>query len=244
LPEYTAEKLAENFPNRVDQMLLSGPYTPAYLARAYRDAAKDLEGQRDRLRAALARITHIGPLGVDTYPECYRRMRAIAEEALSGEPASAHETSERCHFRAFGRFACELPKGHAGDHTCRLPEDPPPQPSAAQSSVDEQVFQDMLIYGLGFTMHAPAGRRRVPPDAVTIDLDKLHASESPLKAEREAAPLPDRLAILGYAPGNYSIECIDCHEFKIADKRALRCYECAMKRDAQNGDDVTNQLEK
>ena len=44
--------------------------------------------ERDRLRAALDRIKRIGPLGVDTYPECYRRMHAIAEEALSAESSS------------------------------------------------------------------------------------------------------------------------------------------------------------
>lgn len=32
------------------------------------------------------------------------------------------ETSERCHFRAFGSLPCEKPKGHNGDHTFRLPE--------------------------------------------------------------------------------------------------------------------------
>lgn len=103
---------------------------------------------------------------------CHGFCKRMAESS-----EKAPETFERCHFRAFGRFACELPKDHAGDHTCRLPEGPSPQPAAAQATVDEQIFQDMLIYGLGFTMHAPAGRRRVPPDAVTIDLDKLHSSE-------------------------------------------------------------------
>ena len=51
------------------------------------------DAERDRLRAALERIKRIGPLGVDTYPECYRRMHAIAVAALSGEPTSAVETA-------------------------------------------------------------------------------------------------------------------------------------------------------
>lgn len=51
------------------------------------------DAERDRLRAALERIKRIGPLGVDTYPECYRRMHAIAVAALSGEPTSAVETN-------------------------------------------------------------------------------------------------------------------------------------------------------
>lgn len=52
--------------------------------RVQRDAALRA---RDALHAALDRIRKIGPLGVDTYPECYRQMRAIAVEALNGEPS-------------------------------------------------------------------------------------------------------------------------------------------------------------
>lgn len=33
LPEYTVEFLAANYPNRIDQSLLSGPYTPLHLAK-------------------------------------------------------------------------------------------------------------------------------------------------------------------------------------------------------------------
>lgn len=47
LPEYTAEKLAENYPNRIDPLLLSGPYTPIYLAKQ----------EIERLRAALSILT-------------------------------------------------------------------------------------------------------------------------------------------------------------------------------------------
>lgn len=45
--------------------------------------AKQMARIRD-LEAALVHITHIGPLGVDTYPECYRLIQLTAEAALSG----------------------------------------------------------------------------------------------------------------------------------------------------------------
>ena len=41
----------------------------------------------EHLHEGLERIKRIGPLGVNTYPECYRRMHAIAEETLSGAPS-------------------------------------------------------------------------------------------------------------------------------------------------------------
>jgi predicted nucleic acid-binding protein len=46
---------------------------------------RDVIIERDNFRAALDRIVHIGPLGVDTYPEVYRRMREIALAALGRE---------------------------------------------------------------------------------------------------------------------------------------------------------------
>lgn len=39
--------------------------------------------------------------------------------------------------------------------------------------------------------------------------------------------LPD-LRDWGYAPGNYSIYCADCQNVTVADKRAIRCYSCAL----------------
>lgn len=52
----------------------------------------------------------------------------------------------------------------------------------------------------------------------------------------EPAPLADRLAILGYAPGDYSIRCMDCKEVREGcDKRSLRCLRCAEAKDSQNG---------
>ena len=42
LPEYTADKLHKNFPSRIDPNVLSGPYTPVYLAR---ERISDLERQ-------------------------------------------------------------------------------------------------------------------------------------------------------------------------------------------------------
>ena len=56
--------------------------------RAIKRAAEEIERltqERDNFRAALDRIVHIGPLGVDTYPEVYRRMREIALAALGRE---------------------------------------------------------------------------------------------------------------------------------------------------------------
>jgi hypothetical protein len=39
--------------------------------------------RREALEAALLHITHIGPLGVNTYPECYRLIQLTAEAALA-----------------------------------------------------------------------------------------------------------------------------------------------------------------
>ena len=36
-----------------------------------------------QLEGALTEIKHIGPLGVDTYPECYRRIQIVARAALA-----------------------------------------------------------------------------------------------------------------------------------------------------------------
>ena len=44
---------------------------------------KALEQERDRLREALTHITHIGPLGVDTYPHCYKLIQECASAALA-----------------------------------------------------------------------------------------------------------------------------------------------------------------
>ena len=56
----------------------------AQLQRAADGAAK--------LRRALNRITDIRPLGIDTYEECFRRMRAIALDAIGddGPPGPKH----------------------------------------------------------------------------------------------------------------------------------------------------------
>jgi len=43
----------------------------------------------DALRAALQEIFNVGPLGVDTYAVCWKRIHAIADEALHG-PAAAN----------------------------------------------------------------------------------------------------------------------------------------------------------
>ena len=70
------------------QHLLDAKTTTAHLkAEALRlhDLLRDVNRERDNFRAALDRIVHIGPLGVDTYPEVYRRMREIALAALGRE---------------------------------------------------------------------------------------------------------------------------------------------------------------
>ena len=46
LPHYTIEHLAANYPNRTDHNLLSGPYTPVYLA----------EHELGRLRAEVSEL--------------------------------------------------------------------------------------------------------------------------------------------------------------------------------------------
>lgn len=58
LPEYTAEKLAENFPNRVDPLLLSGPYTPIYRARAEIDRLRRENERLARISLAARRLDH------------------------------------------------------------------------------------------------------------------------------------------------------------------------------------------
>lgn len=39
----------------------------------------------------------------------------------------------------------------------------------------------------------------------------------------------EHLRSKGYADGGYENNCIDCNESFLGDKRAIRCYECAMK---------------
>lgn len=38
------------------------------------------------------------------------------------------------------------------------------------------------------------------------------------------------LVLWGYAPGNYQVQCHDCHETFVGDKRASACQPCALKR--------------
>ena len=42
--------------------------------------------QVETLREALTNVTRIGPLGVDTYRECYRLIQKCAEDALTKVP--------------------------------------------------------------------------------------------------------------------------------------------------------------
>jgi hypothetical protein len=91
LPEYSAELLAANYPNRQDQRILSGPYTPAYLAKA----------EINRLRAALDdafSILHIAlpcprPWPTEGDESKLRIFRNIAEDRAREALSSVSETS-------------------------------------------------------------------------------------------------------------------------------------------------------
>jgi hypothetical protein len=48
-------------------------------------------------------------------------------------------------------------------------------------------------------------------------------------AEAIAADQVPDLVPYGYAPGNYSIYCADCQLAVTADKRAIRCFSCALE---------------
>ena len=50
------------------------------------DQHAPLAAENERLRAALTHITCIGPLGVDTYPECYGLIQKCAVAALAKDP--------------------------------------------------------------------------------------------------------------------------------------------------------------
>jgi hypothetical protein len=65
-----------------------------------------LEDRVKELEAALTQITKVGPLGVDTYPECYRRIQKIAGTALDRpiNPTAQH--------------ASECPKLYGGECDC------------------------------------------------------------------------------------------------------------------------------
>jgi hypothetical protein len=45
-----------------------------------------LSAENQLLREALVNITHVGPLGVDTYPACYRKIQDYARAALEDKP--------------------------------------------------------------------------------------------------------------------------------------------------------------
>ena len=48
-----------------------------------------LKAERDRYQAALVAVSHIAPLGVDTYPEVYRLIQQAVSNVLTG---AAHPT--------------------------------------------------------------------------------------------------------------------------------------------------------
>jgi hypothetical protein len=48
-----------------------------------------LTARVEGLEAAMKEITRIGPLGIDTYPECYRRIQAIARPFASQSDGEA-----------------------------------------------------------------------------------------------------------------------------------------------------------
>ena len=61
-------------------------------ARAMQERLQRAVNGATKLRETLNRITDIRPLGIDTYEECFRSMRALALEALSdyGPPSPKH----------------------------------------------------------------------------------------------------------------------------------------------------------
>ena len=77
------------------------------------------------LRAALKEIFNVGPLGVDTYAACWKRMHAIADEALHG-PAAAQVSAYKAAvpFGEMGQIATphdggQAASGHAEPTHCQ-----------------------------------------------------------------------------------------------------------------------------
>jgi hypothetical protein len=54
------------------------------------------------------------------------------------------------------------------------------------------------------------------------DVQKTTIAEEPGEAPPDLRPW-------GYAPGDYSIYCADCEQVVTADKRAIRCFQCALE---------------
>ena len=57
------------------------------------DEMNTLRARIAQLEAVLREITRIGPLGVGTYPECYRLIQIAARAALAPEAAERGYTS-------------------------------------------------------------------------------------------------------------------------------------------------------
>jgi hypothetical protein len=58
LPSYTAEQLAANYPTRNDPTILSGPYTPLYVAEQFiSEAVTSLAEEKQEHRATLALLS-------------------------------------------------------------------------------------------------------------------------------------------------------------------------------------------
>ena len=92
LPEYTAEKLAENFPNRVDPLLLSGPYTPIYRARAQIERLKRENERLARVSLAARKLDRaICEFGLK--PPFVAEAAQSLHDLLHGSPHSAESES-------------------------------------------------------------------------------------------------------------------------------------------------------
>ena len=82
----------ENLRARVSELEKERDHLRVVVAReAHAQLQRAADGAA-KLRRALNRITDIRPLGIDTYEECFRRMRAIALDAIGddGPPGPKH----------------------------------------------------------------------------------------------------------------------------------------------------------
>lgn len=82
LPEYTAEKLAENWPSRVDPALLSGPYTPASLAHAAIERLTRRAEGAEALYDYRVNLTRIKNAEIVSLREALRKAHALADRVI------------------------------------------------------------------------------------------------------------------------------------------------------------------
>ena len=96
-----------------------------------------------------------------------------------------------------------------------------------------------MLYGKGrWTLICYAGsasEASIDSRPVGSELDaEVDTPPSKSQVRRHWDALPD-LRDWGYAPGYYSICCADCQNVSIADKRAIRCFACALAISKEDG---------